>query len=78
MGSRFVATQEAQVHSNVKQALIDRSERDTRLIIRMLRNTERVMSNTAVEKVLEIEHRAGETMIEDLVPYVAGRIGKRC
>ncbi len=76
MGTRFVATQEAQVHSNVKQALIDRSERDTRLIMRTLRNTERVMSNTAVEKVLEIERRAGDTMIDDLIPYVAGRVGK--
>jgi NAD(P)H-dependent flavin oxidoreductase YrpB (nitropropane dioxygenase family) len=44
--------------------------------MRALRNTERVMSNTAVEKVLEIERRAGETMIEDLVPYLAGRRGK--
>lgn len=76
MGTRFVATQEAPVHPNVKQALIDRSEMDTRLIMRTLRNTERVMSNTAVEKVLEIERRAGDTIIDDLIPYVAGRVGK--
>ncbi len=76
MGTRFVATKEAPVHPNVKQAIIDRSERDTRLIMRSLRNTERVMQNTAVEKVLEIEQRAGDTLIEDLVPYVAGRVGK--
>lgn len=76
MGTRFVATQEAPVHTNVKQALIDRSERDTRLIMRTLRNTERVMQNSAVAKVLEIERRAGETMIDDLIPYVAGRIGE--
>ena len=76
MGTRFVATQEAQVHPNVKQALIDRSERDTRLIMRTLRNTERVMYNAAVDKVLEIEHRQGQTLIEELVPYVAGRVGR--
>ncbi len=76
MGTRFVATREAPVHRNVKQALIERNERDTRLIMRTLRNTERVMSNTAVEKVLEIERRAGETRIDDLIPYVAGRVGK--
>jgi NADH:quinone reductase (non-electrogenic) len=76
MGTRFVATKEAPVHDNVKQALIDGTERDTRLIMRTLRNTERVMNNPAVDKVLEIEHRAGETLIEELVPYVAGRVGR--
>ncbi len=75
MGTRFVATAEAPVHENVKQALIDRSERDTRLIMRTLRNTERVMRNTAADKVIEIE-RKGNVQIDDIVPYVAGRVGK--
>jgi NAD(P)H-dependent flavin oxidoreductase YrpB (nitropropane dioxygenase family) len=75
MGTRFVATREAPVHPNVKQALIDHSERDTRLIMRTLRNTERVMHNTAVDKVLEIESR-GNTRIEDIIPYVSGQVGK--
>jgi nitronate monooxygenase len=76
MGTRFVATREAPVHDNVKQAILDRSERDTRLIMRTLKNTERVMANDAVEKVLEIERRPGPTQIEELVPFVAGRVGK--
>lgn len=75
MGTRFVATAEAPVHENVKQALIDRSERDTRLIMRTLRNTERVMRNTAADKVIEIESK-GNVQIDDIVPYVAGRVGK--
>jgi nitronate monooxygenase len=75
MGTRFVATREAPVHPNVKQALIDHSERDTRLIMRTLRNTERVMHSTAVDKVLEIESR-GNTRIEDIIPYVSGQVGK--
>jgi nitronate monooxygenase len=76
MGTRFVATKEAPVHENVKQALVGHSERDTRLIMRTLRNTERVLHNTAADKVIEIEQQAGETRIEDIVPYVAGRVGK--
>ena len=76
MGTRFLATREAPVHNNVKQAILDRSERDTRLIMRTLRNTERVIHNTVVDKVLEIENQPGETKIDDLVPYVAGRVGK--
>jgi len=75
MGTRFVATREAPVHENVKQALVAHGERDTRLIMRSLRNTERVMHNTTVDKVLEIEAR-GNTQIEDIIPYVSGLVGK--
>ena len=48
MGTRFIATKEAPVHDNVKQALIAASELDTRLIMRPFRNTERVLTNAAV------------------------------
>jgi nitronate monooxygenase len=75
MGTRFVATREAPVHDNVKQALIDHGERDTRLIMRTLRNTERVIQNQTVDKVLEIESK-GDTKIEDIAPYVSGLVGK--
>lgn len=75
MGTRFVATKEAPVHENVKQALIQHGERDTRLIMRTLRNTERVLQNTTVDKVLEIESR-GNTKIEDIAPFVSGLVGK--
>lgn len=75
MGTRFVATKEALVHENVKQALVDHGERDTRLIMRTLRNTERVLHNPIVDKVLEIESK-GDTKIEDLIPYVSGMVGK--
>jgi nitronate monooxygenase len=75
MGTRFVATQEAPVHARLKQALIRHNETDTRLIMRSLRNTERVLRNTAAEKVLEIEGR-GNTRIEDLIPYVSGLVGR--
>jgi nitronate monooxygenase len=76
MGTRFVATQEAPLHPNVKQMLVDHGELDTRLIMRTLRNTERVIHNPIVDKVLEIESREGDTQIEELVPYVSGLVGK--
>jgi nitronate monooxygenase len=75
MGTRFVATREAPVHENVKQALVRRSETDTRLIMRSLRNTERVLQNRAADKVLEIEGR-GNTHIQELIPYVSGLVGQ--
>ena len=59
MGTRFIATKEAPVHENVKQALVEASELDTRLIMRPLRNTERVLKNAAVERLLEKEKALG-------------------
>src|SRR6186997_538801 len=55
MGTRFIATKEAPVHDNVKKAILEASELDTRLVMRLLRNTERVLKNAAVERLLEIE-----------------------
>ncbi|MBW2176800.1 MAG: nitronate monooxygenase [Deltaproteobacteria bacterium] len=75
MGTRFVATREAPVHPNVKQALVDHNERDTRLIMRTLRNTERVMHNPVVDEVLAIESQ-GNTQIADIAPFVSGLVGK--
>jgi nitronate monooxygenase len=43
--------------------------------MRTLRNTERVLHNPTVDKVLEIESK-GDTKIEDLIPYVSGLVGK--
>jgi NAD(P)H-dependent flavin oxidoreductase YrpB (nitropropane dioxygenase family) len=76
MGTRFVATREAPVHDNVKEALVRASERDTSLIMRSLRNTERVLTNPVAEKVLEIEAR-GDAKIEDIAPHVGGAQGRR-
>ncbi|MEX1036808.1 MAG: nitronate monooxygenase family protein [Sneathiella sp.] len=73
MGTRFMVTKEAPVHQNVKDAIIAASELDTKLIMRPLRNTERVLNNEAVEKVLEIEREKGaNTKIEDIVDLVGG------
>jgi len=73
MGTRFIATKEAPVHENVKQAIVAASELDTRLIMRGLRNTERVLNNAGVERLLEIEREKGAALkIEDIFEQVAG------
>ena len=59
MGTRFIATQEAPVHEKVKQAIVAATELDTRLIMRALRNTERVLNNAGVEQIIEIERDKG-------------------
>ncbi|PWR20784.1 NAD(P)H-dependent flavin oxidoreductase [Zavarzinia compransoris] len=73
MGTRFIATKEAPVHENVKQALVAASELDTRLIMRSLKNTERVINNPGVARILEIERDKGDALtIGDIYDQVAG------
>ena len=73
MGTRFIATKEAPVHENVKKAIVAASELDTRLVMRPLRNTERVLTNEAVEKLLEKERALGaDIKFEDIIEEVAG------
>lgn len=73
MGTRFVATAEAPVHQNVKDALVKATELDTRLVMRPLRNTERVLNNAGVERLLEKEKRLGaQITFEDIAAEVAG------
>ncbi|VEN75040.1 Nitronate monooxygenase [Candidatus Desulfarcum epimagneticum] len=73
MGTRFIATREAPVHDNVKQAILAATELDTRLVMRPLRNTERVLNNEAVERLLEKEKSLGEKLsFEDIIEEVAG------
>jgi len=73
MGTRFIATREAPVHENVKQAIVAASELDTRLVMRPLRNTERVLKNPAVDRLLEKERALGANIkFEDILDEVAG------
>ncbi|SDX79559.1 2-nitropropane dioxygenase precursor [Albimonas donghaensis] len=73
MGTRFIATKEAPVHQKVKEAIVAASELDTRLVMRPLRNTERVLTNAAVERLLEKEQRLGKDLkFEDIIDEVAG------
>jgi len=73
MGTRFIATKEAPVHENVKRAILEATELDTRLIMRPLRNTERVLTNAAVERLLEKEKELGDALgFEHIMEQVVG------
>src|SRR5262245_51303716 len=73
MGTRFIATKEAPVHENVKKAIVAASELDTRLVMRAPRNTERVLNNAGVERLLEKEREKGRSLkIDDIHDEVAG------
>ena len=73
MGTRFLVTKEAPVHENVKQAIVAATELDTRLVMRPLRNTERVLKNAATERVLATEAAKGsDVSFDDIAADVAG------
>jgi NADH:quinone reductase (non-electrogenic) len=73
LGTRFIATKEAPVHQNVKDAIVAASELDTRLVMRPLRNTERVLNNAATQRLLEKEKALGSDLkFEDIMTEVAG------
>jgi NADH:quinone reductase (non-electrogenic) len=77
MGTRFIATKEAPAHDNVKQALVAANELQTRLIMRSLRDTERVLTNAAVEEILAIEREQGSAATIEDIRHLVGGAGNR-
>ena len=77
MGTRFLVTQEAPVHDNIKQALVGATERDTKLMFRTMRNTTRAWSNAVSQEVVATENREGGCSFEDIRHLVAGQRGNQ-
>jgi len=75
MGTRFCATQEAQIHPNVKQAYLDNDELGTRLLFRKLRNTARVGRNSVADAVVGILEKP-ESVFADVAELVKGSKGR--
>ncbi len=76
MGTRFYVTQEAPVHQNIKEAMVQASERDTALLFRTMKNTARVYRNAIAEEVVGMERRPGGCTFEEIRPLVAGVRGQ--
>ena len=75
MGTRFCATQEAQIHPNVKQAYLDNDERGTVLLFRKLNNSARVGRNLVAEEVVRLLDTPGSAFA-DVAHLVAGAKGR--
>ena len=75
MGTRFIATDEAPVHGNVKRQVVANTERDTLLIYRQFHNTARVARNSVAERIAEIGARPGAAFadVAELASGVRGR-----
>jgi nitronate monooxygenase len=75
MGTRFMCTAESPIHSDIKQAIVDATELDTRLIFRSLHNTARVAKNAVSTEVIEILQAGGQ--FDDVRELVAGVRGRK-
>lgn len=63
MGTRFMATRDSSIHMNIKETMVNGTENDTTLVMRSLRNTERVFKTESAMKVREIEsEKPGDIM----------------
>ena len=60
MGTRLLATRECPIHDNIKQILLNTSEIDTRLVMRSINATHRVLANPAAERCLELEAQGAD------------------
>src|SRR3546814_10104330 len=75
MGTHFCATQEAPIHQNIKQFIVDNDERATTLIFRRFHNTGRVAKNAISEQVVSISLQP-EAEFKDIQPLVSGARGR--
>jgi NAD(P)H-dependent flavin oxidoreductase YrpB (nitropropane dioxygenase family) len=75
MGTRFCATREAPIHDNVKQAYIDKDERETDILFRPFRNSARVGRNAISTEVLRRTSQPNAVFAE-VAELVSGRRGK--
>ncbi|MGX7680336.1 NAD(P)H-dependent flavin oxidoreductase [Jatrophihabitans sp. DSM 45814] len=75
MGTRFVATQEAPVHPNVKAQIVANTERDTQIVFRKFNNAARVARNAVSAEIVEIEAREGSTFA-DIAHLASGARGR--
>ncbi|WP_226676167.1 NAD(P)H-dependent flavin oxidoreductase [Rossellomorea aquimaris] len=71
MGTRFLASQEAMVHDNVKRWMVQATELDTAIIQKSIGSTSRVARNEIALQVMEAENRGAE--LKELLPLISGQ-----
>ena len=70
MASRFIATQECEVHEKIKQELINRQEQDTILYGQTIGLQGRGLKNKIISEIMAIEKQGGG--LDDLIPLMSG------
>jgi nitronate monooxygenase len=76
VGTRFAVAEEIWAHDDYKRRLVEAGPTDTELCMHSVRNTVRSLRNETTAAVMEIEARNPSVTIQDLMPFVAGKIGR--
>jgi NADH:quinone reductase (non-electrogenic) len=74
MASRFIATQECDVHDNIKQELVKRQELDTVLYGQTLGLQGRGLKNKTISEIAALERRGAKP--EEIIPLMSGLRGR--
>ncbi|HQP12653.1 MAG TPA: nitronate monooxygenase [Candidatus Omnitrophota bacterium] len=70
MASRFIATQECEVHDNIKQELVRRKENDTVIYGQTMGLQGRGLKNKVLAEIAAVEKRGGG--LDELIPLMSG------
>lgn len=76
IGTRFMVAKEVWAHADFKRRLVDAEPTDTDLCMQSVRNTVRTLRNETTAAVKAIEAQNPHVTIEDLMPLVAGKVGR--
>ncbi|SOY97296.1 Nitronate monooxygenase [Cupriavidus taiwanensis] len=76
IGTRFLVADEIWAHANYKERLIEAQPTDTDLCMQSVRNTVRSLRNETTATVKAMESENPNITIQELMPYVAGKIGR--
>ena len=76
MGTRFMCTVEAPIHTKIKETIVAAQETDTELVLRRWKNTSRLFRNEITAKAVEIERASQTGKFEEVAPYVSGKRGR--
>lgn len=71
MATRFIATDECQVHNNIREELINRQEQDTTMICKTVHLQGRALKNELTQQILDIEAKGGG--MNELMPLLTGQ-----
>lgn len=74
MGTHLLLAEETPLHPSIKQRLVEADELSTRLVLRSIGNTHRVIRNETSDQVAEKEAQGAG--LEDLLPLISGMITK--
>merc|ERR1711939_306322 len=72
MGTRFMCTVEAPIHTKIKEEIVKAQETDTALLLRRWRNTSRLYRNKVAEEALKVERESKSGEFSDIAPLVNG------